>query len=162
MRNLKVNGNKANQGAATTITTITQADPAVVTAASHGLSNGDDVFLESILGMTELNGKSYEVANVTTDTFELLDIDSTGFTAYTSAGQVRKINGYSGIRIDHAKDIIFDNVYCEDCNGDGIDAGNGSSNNIEFRYVECANNDQDGFQLWRVGRLHNRDHEMLP
>jgi len=74
-----------------TITAITQANPGVVSAAAHGRSNGDQVVIETVVGMTEVNGGIFTVANVTAGTFELQDIDgvnvdTTGFTAYASAG----------------------------------------------------------------------------
>jgi len=78
------------------ITGATQASPVVITAASHGFSNGDYVDISDIEGMTELNGSRYKVANVTTNTFELTNmdddtnIDGTAFTAYSSGGYVRK------------------------------------------------------------------------
>ena len=77
--------------ATTNITAITKANPAVVTAASHGLSNGDRVFVASVAGMTEVNNKEFTVANKTTNTFELSGIDSSAFTTYTSGGTVGKI-----------------------------------------------------------------------
>jgi len=78
------------------ITAITQADPGVLTSNAHGFSNGDEVFVDSIVGMTELNGRNYKVANVTTNTFSLQDlfgndIDTTNFTAYTSGGTATAI-----------------------------------------------------------------------
>ena len=78
-----------------TITGITQADPAVVTATSHGFSDGDEVRITEVEGMTEVNKVAYIVANKTTHTFELTDrdgndIDSTGFTAYVQNGEVRE------------------------------------------------------------------------
>lgn len=69
-----------------TITGITQANPAVVTATAHGLSNNDVVTIASVAGMTEVNGYKFLVANVTANTFELSGIDSSGFTAYSSGG----------------------------------------------------------------------------
>ena len=77
--------------ATTAITGITQANPAVVTAASHGLSNGDRVFIASVAGMTEVNNKEFTVAGATTNTFQLSGIDSSAFTAYSSGGTVGKI-----------------------------------------------------------------------
>jgi hypothetical protein len=73
-----------------TITGITKADPAVVTAPAHGLSNGDSVYIRNVKGMTEVNTNTYTVANVTTDTFELEDEDSSGYTAYRSGGYAYK------------------------------------------------------------------------
>lgn len=78
------------------ISGATQADPCVITATSHGYSDGDWVVISEVVGMTELNGKTYKVANKSTHTFELTDvdgndIDSTGYTAYSSAGVSAKV-----------------------------------------------------------------------
>ncbi len=77
--------------ATTAITAITKANPAVVTANSHGLSNGDRVFIASVGGMTEVNNREFTVAGVTTNTFQLSGINSSAFTTYTSGGTVGKI-----------------------------------------------------------------------
>lgn len=76
----------------------TQADPCVITTSTaHGYSNGDEVFIDAIVGMTELNGRRFVIANATSTTFQLTDqltgadIDATGYTAYSSAGTVAKI-----------------------------------------------------------------------
>lgn len=74
-----------------TITGITAANPAVVTAASHGYSNGDEVVISGVVGMTQVNGLNFKVAGVTTNTFQLqsmqsTNIDSSGYTAYASGG----------------------------------------------------------------------------
>ena len=79
-----------------TISGITQANPAVVTASSHGYDNGDEVLISGVSGMTEVNGKRFLVADKTTNTFELqdkdgVDINSTSFTAYTSGGVSNKV-----------------------------------------------------------------------
>ena len=73
------------------ISGATKANPVVITATGHGLSNGDEVFISSVGGMTEINGRNYKIANKATNTFELQDlfgnnIDGTGFTTYTSGG----------------------------------------------------------------------------
>ena len=74
-----------------TITAITKANPAVVTSASHGLSNGDRVRIQDVMGMTEVNSESFTVANVATNTFELSGINSTAYTTYISSGVARKL-----------------------------------------------------------------------
>lgn len=73
----------------TNITAISQANPAVVTAAGHGLANGDVVYITGVLGMTEVNDQFFTVANATPNTFELSGIDSTAYGAYTSGGTVQ-------------------------------------------------------------------------
>lgn len=75
-----------------TITNITQANPAVVTAAGHGFVNGDEVTITGVVGMTEVNTNTYTVANATTDTFELSTTDSSAFGAYTSGGFAQLVN----------------------------------------------------------------------
>ena len=78
------------------ITGITQANPGVVTSSSHGFSDGDEIYIDSVGGMTELNVRNYLVANSTTNTFTLQDlhgndIDTTNFTTYTSGGTATEI-----------------------------------------------------------------------
>lgn len=68
------------------ITAITKANPAVVTISSHGYSNGQQVEIASVGGMTELNGRRFTIAGVTTNTFQLQGEDSSNHTTYTSGG----------------------------------------------------------------------------
>lgn len=75
-----------------TITGITQANPAVVTANAHGHANGDLVYITGVAGMTEVNGRIFTVAGATANTFQLSGVNSTGYTAYSSGGFV-----YGGI-----------------------------------------------------------------
>jgi len=79
-----------------TITAITKANPGVVTANSHGFSNGDTVVISGVVGMTQVNGKRFKVANVATNTFELQDIDgnnvnTSGYTTYVSGGVANRV-----------------------------------------------------------------------
>lgn len=88
-------GNGAFYQPAKSITSITAANPGVVTAASHGYSNGDQVAFFNT-GMTQVNTpvsgyKPYTIANVTTNTFTIAN--TTGFTASGASGTVRKIAG---------------------------------------------------------------------
>ena len=75
------------------ISAITKANPAVVTANSHGYSNGDRIIISEVEGMTEVNGETFTVSEKTTNTFELQGINSTGYTTYNSAGVSNKFNG---------------------------------------------------------------------
>lgn len=78
------------------ISAITKANPGVVTVTSHGLSNGAEVIVNGIVGMTSLNNRSFVIAGVTTNTFTLQDnfgnaIDTTSFTAYSSGGTITPV-----------------------------------------------------------------------
>lgn len=80
------------------ITGATAANPVVITSAAHGFNNGENVFISGVVGMTQLNGRMFRIANVTTNTFELKDmlgnnINGTGYTAYTSGGTVARHYG---------------------------------------------------------------------
>jgi len=74
-----------------TITGITKAATAVVTSASHGFSNGDQVRISEVEGMDEVNGETFTVANVAPNTFELSGTDSSAYTTYVTGGYARKL-----------------------------------------------------------------------
>jgi hypothetical protein len=84
-------------GKTITIEDATKANPCVITSIAHTLSNTDKVEIKDVLGMTELNGNVYTVANKTTDTFELSGIDSTGYGAYAGGGTGDKIWVVGGV-----------------------------------------------------------------
>lgn len=79
-----------------TITGITKATQAVVTAVAHGFLDGDLVDISDVKGMTEVNNLRFKVSDKTTDTFKLKDaedntyINSSAYTAYISGGKARK------------------------------------------------------------------------
>ncbi len=78
------------------ISAATKANPCVVTANSHGYSNGDEVYITGVGGMTQLNGGSFVISSVTTNTFALKDvfgdnINSTLYSTYTSGGTVARV-----------------------------------------------------------------------
>lgn len=72
------------------ITGITRANPAVVTSNGHGYANGDTVWISGVSGMTQVNNRAYTVASVTTNTFRLQSTSSSGWSSYSSGGQIRK------------------------------------------------------------------------
>lgn len=84
--------------ASVTISSITNASPAVATtSAAHGLLAGD--FVEITSGWSRLTNKVVRVGVVgTTTTFELEGIDTTLTSIYPAgggAGSVRKISGFT-------------------------------------------------------------------
>lgn len=56
-----------------------------ITSAAHGLAVGALVLIEDVVGMTELNGNSYTVTAVSTNTYRI-NVDSSSFSAYVSGG----------------------------------------------------------------------------
>lgn len=75
---------------AVAITGATNANPVVLTANAHGFSNGDQVYVRGVLGMTEINERWFTVAGAAANTFELSGEDGTLYGAYSSAGSVGK------------------------------------------------------------------------
>jgi hypothetical protein len=73
---------------ATGIKAISKANPAVVTDETHGRADGDTVFIDDALGMTEINGGTYIINVLTADTYELVGVDSTAYGTYTSGAMV--------------------------------------------------------------------------
>jgi hypothetical protein len=83
-------------GEEVTVTSISNANPAVCTATSHGFVDDDHVCFDDVVGLTDVNGEVYTVKNATTHTFELYmqdgstPIDFSGETAGTG-GTVEKV-----------------------------------------------------------------------
>ena len=95
-----------------TITNITRAGSAVVTAASHGFVDGDEVLVKKVLGVSSsfvdamgvtfnsnlVNARLFRVGSTTANNFFLQDIingssyvDSRAYSAYFSGGEARKM-----------------------------------------------------------------------
>ncbi len=78
------------------ITGITAANPGVITSVGHGYATGDEIFIDDIVGMTELNDQFFLVVKINNDTYSLTDqdgtaINTTTFTAYSSGGTTARI-----------------------------------------------------------------------
>ena len=86
-----------------TVTGISKANPAVVTANDHGFSNGDVVQFtgDSSLNVSNsdstdlVDGNSYVVASATTNTFALTGLNSTGAAGTYGSGVVAANGKYS-------------------------------------------------------------------
>ena len=73
-----------------TVTSITAANPPVVSSAAHGYANGDRVLLYDLTGAAELNGRVFEIGSVAAGTFALYRETGSGYSAAT-AGFCRKL-----------------------------------------------------------------------
>ena len=71
-------------GTATAITALTKADPGEATSAAHGLANGDVLLFSVSGGMVQLDEQVARISGVATDTFEVENIDTTGFSTWTA------------------------------------------------------------------------------
>ena len=83
-------------GSVLSVTALTNADPAVATSVSHGLTDGD--IIEVTSGWSRLTNKIVKVDQLTVDTFLMMGIDSSLTSIYPAAsgvGSVRKITGWT-------------------------------------------------------------------
>jgi Flp pilus assembly protein TadG len=80
----------AVSGSAKSISTISRANTAVVTATGHGLQTGDSVWLTGVSRMTNLNDKVYQVTRVDANSFRLNSTNTSGSSKDGSGGTVTK------------------------------------------------------------------------
>lgn len=101
---------------AKSVTAMTNANPGVFTSAAHGYSNGDGLFLATMAGVPALTSRFVKAAGVTTNTFQLTEldgtpIDTTALGVYTGGGTVARVytlaSPYTGVHLpalDYAQD----------------------------------------------------------
>lgn len=79
------------------VTSITKANPAVVTTgSSHGIAEGELFIFENVPGMTQMSYGVYRARNVTSTTLEVTrtdysNVDSTSYDTYTSGAFARRV-----------------------------------------------------------------------
>lgn len=80
------------------VTALTSANPAVATSAAHGFATNDELLITS--GWDDVNESVFKATQLTADTFNLLDLDTTNpdfFGAGTGIGTAQKITGWTEI-----------------------------------------------------------------
>ncbi len=95
-------------GSAKSISGVAESYPTILTSAAHGLANGNVVAIAGLTGADAalLNGLSFVVTNVTTNTFAV-KVDTTGKTVtagggtatpttYTNISNVKTFTGFDG------------------------------------------------------------------
>lgn len=92
------------EGTPVTVSAITQANPGVATSTAHGQANKTIGYLSGVEGMVQLEGQAVRVAAQAANTFELEDIetsdypafsDSCTFTPITSWHTLGRVTGWS-------------------------------------------------------------------
>lgn len=84
--------------ASKTVTILSNANPAVLTATAHGLANGDIFELKS--GWFRLNERLFRAAGITTDTAQVEGQNTTSTTDYpigTGTGTLREITAWTQV-----------------------------------------------------------------
>ncbi|MDO9607814.1 MAG: pilus assembly protein [Brevundimonas sp.] len=77
-------------GSVKTITGVSRASTATITSSNHGFANGDKVVIWSSERMTALNGVALTVANVKSNTFDLVGVNSRNYSAFSGEAYVAK------------------------------------------------------------------------
>jgi len=105
------------------ITAITQAAPAIVTAPTHLLPEGWRAKITNVGGMTDINSSEtyHTITKLTDDTIELNAVNSLGFKAYTSGGVIEynepvNLTGYTArmqIRDKVDSDVVIKEITTE-------------------------------------------------
>lgn len=88
----------AEYSADVTVTSISNANPAVASATAHGFVQGDIVVLTS--GWVKLTGRAFKVGAVTADTFALVGVNTLSTQSYpagTSAGTAKSVDTWVNI-----------------------------------------------------------------
>jgi hypothetical protein len=108
------------EGQNASITGISKANPAVVTAPGHPFVNGQTVALGYVSGMTEINNTVAVVAGVTADTFQLTGVNSTAFSTYTGGGFVCLAQTKPTVLFARGEQHHFDTCYVVNYGSDSI------------------------------------------
>ena len=64
----------------------------IITAANHGLTNNEYVYITDVGGMTQINDQTHLVGNASANTFTI-DLTGTSLTPYTSGGKAWSARG---------------------------------------------------------------------
>lgn len=96
------------------ITNATQTNPVQLTVVGHGLTTGDQLQIDSVGGMTQINGRIYTITVVDADNLLLDGVDGTGFGAYTSGGTVTTGTFYVAKESTRMEDFTAGNTLASD------------------------------------------------
>jgi len=88
------------------ITGASQDDPCVLQCTGF-FENGTIIRISGVVGMTQLNGNTYQVISSTTSEVTI-DVDSTAFTPYVSGGMATPIAGNNAFSEIELHSIILD------------------------------------------------------
>jgi len=96
-RGVKVEVGKT-EGTAKNVTAITQASPPVgTTDAAHGLTAKSVAYLRSVEGMVQLEGQAVRLAAASGSSFDIEDMDSTDFPAFSGTAELVPITVWATV-----------------------------------------------------------------
>lgn len=110
-------------------------NPIVITVSNHSLTTGSQIYIQGVVGMTELNNNLYYVNQLSANTFGLyqdpvieVPIDGTNYGSYISGGVLSRIllrNGNIAVGNNSAERLIDgrDNVFFGNAAGQTLTTG---------------------------------------
>ncbi len=99
--------NRGITGVTASIAGITiGATTTITTTAAHGIATGTLVKIGGITGTTQLNGVYCEVDSTGPTTLTLVDVDSTGYTAWSSGGTITSLPAVVKVNSDLASQEV--------------------------------------------------------
>lgn len=138
-------------GAANALTSISNANPAVVTDTAHGLTDNAVVRVQGVVGMEEINDQIAVVEVIDTDSYRLLGVDSTNYGAYVSGGNVQlatfssscEVTGYTGDSGTTTETETETNC------GKAIDFGSPDPGSVSIQYNHAPTDFQEALEASR-------------
>lgn len=89
-REESLKGLQAASNLTTPFVTLSGSSPVRFTDTSHGFQTGDQVFVESITGITGLADKEYFITRIDANNYDLNDTDSSDYSGTATAGVVKR------------------------------------------------------------------------
>ena len=130
---------------ATNITGASKSNPVVITTGGHSFTEGQQITIASVGGMTNINDTNFTVKNPTATTFELFTAQSAATTVPTAVDGAAFSTYTSGGTASHTF-IVLSNVKGEFTPGETITAPtNSRTGTIQFNALGCKGFEQKDF-----------------
>jgi len=135
-----------------TITGATAAEPVVITATAHGLTDADFVDISDVKGMTELNGNRYKIGNKTANTFELFNRTQSVYsiTAATKADPCEITIGAHS-HTEGQQITISGVVGMTELNGNTYQVNTATATTVTLKSIAGVTTDSTGFTTYISG-----------
>lgn len=72
------------------ISSASRSGSVTITSNGHGYQNNEWVYIWEVVGMTQINGRAFQVTGRTNDTFQLRDVSTSSVSNYQRGGKIRR------------------------------------------------------------------------
>lgn len=138
-------------GVGAAFTSISNANPAVVSDTGHGLTDNTVLRIQGVVGMEEINDQIAVVEVIDANSYRLLGIDSTNYGVYVSGGTVQvatfsnscEVTGYTGDSGTTTETETETNC------GKAIDFGSPDPGSVSIQYNHAPTDFQEALEASR-------------